>query len=207
MKDTILSRAFRIADGRAAAVFSNPLRRRLVLLLAAHEQSVTEIAGVTGLDLKQLHYHITALLRLGLVTIARERPRAGRPVKIYRAIATAFFVPEQLVAAKSAAALSLEMRNYLDKMYDLSRAGVVYHLGENGEPRMRSVQNPRIKPVAAAEYWRVLQLSRPEALRLSKEIDDCLRACVRRSKGIAGAYLVHFAFTPTSGFPGKISYK
>lgn len=196
MQDDILSRACRIGDARVAAAFSDPLRRRLVLLLAHQERSLAELAGITGVELKRLHYHATALRKLGLLVIAREQRRAGRAVKLYRAVADAFFVSEKVMPSGPAAALTLELRDSLDKLRDRSRDGVVYYLGEDGEPRMRPVKSRTAKPSGAAEYWRVLKLSRSEALRLAKDIDDCLKAYVLPHGDGSETYLVHFAFAP-----------
>ena len=65
MKDDTLSRAHRITDRRAAAAFSDALRRRLVLELARRERAIAELAASTGLDLKRVHYHVTALTKIG----------------------------------------------------------------------------------------------------------------------------------------------
>src|SRR5262245_51941050 len=87
MKDDTLSRAHRITDVRAAAAFSEPLRRRLVLELAGRERALAELAASTGLDLKRVHYHVTALQKLGLVRVTRKQARAGRAIKFYRTVA------------------------------------------------------------------------------------------------------------------------
>jgi DNA-binding transcriptional ArsR family regulator len=197
MKDNILSRARRIGDSRTAAAFSDPLRRRLVLLLARQECSLVELSGITGLELKRLHYHVTALRKLGLLVVTHERQRAGRAIKIYRAVADAFFVSEKVMPSGSAAALTIQLRSSLDKLRDRSRDGVIYHLGEDGEPRMQPVKSPTATPSPAAEYWKVLKLSRAEALRLTREIDNCLQAYIHRHSDASETFLVHFAIAPS----------
>jgi DNA-binding transcriptional ArsR family regulator len=196
MQDNALSRPRRIGNARVAAAFANPLRRRLVLLLAKQERSLTELASISGLELKRLHYHVIALQKMGLLVVTREQRRAGRPVKIYRAIAEAFFVPENVMPSGSGAALTIELRESLDKLRDRSRDGVIYDLAENGEPRMRAVQNSAEKPIRATEYWRLLKLSRAEALHLARDIDDCLAAYAQRQSEGHEPYLLHFAFAP-----------
>jgi DNA-binding transcriptional ArsR family regulator len=196
MKDAILSSARRIGDPRVAACFSDPLRRRLVLHLARGELSLTELARVTGLELKNLHYHVTALRKLGLLVVTRERRRAGRAVKMYRARASAFFVPESVMPSGSTAALTQQLRRSLDSGRDRSQDGVLYHLGDDGEPRMRPVKTAPARQGDAAEYWQVLKLSRTEALRLAKDIGDCLKRYAGRHGVARDAYLVHFAFAP-----------
>jgi predicted ArsR family transcriptional regulator len=133
MPDDLLSRAFRVADRKAAAAFSDPLRRRLVLLLAGQKRSAGELASVTGVELKRLHYHLAALEKLGLVVVAARRARAGRPVKLYRAVADAFFVPAETTAASPSDALAAELREARAKHADLSHEGILYGLGDGGK--------------------------------------------------------------------------
>jgi len=198
MQHDILSRALRVTDRRAAAVFSVPLRRRLVLHLIGQERSLAEIANDTGLDLKRLHYHVTVLTKLGLLVVAHEQKRAGRPIKMYRATAKAFFVPEDAAHTGPDEVLTAELRRSLAKQRTRSRAGIVYHLGGDGEPRMQPVRRSPAKGVPAVEHWRVLRLSQLDALRLSKDIEDRFKAYADSHDGSAESYLVHFALAPSS---------
>lgn len=158
---------------------------------------MAELADFTGQELKRLHYHVTVLRKLGLLLVTHERRRAGRAVKVYRAVADAFFVPEKFMPFGSGAALNMELRNTLDKLRGQSRDGVLYYLGEDGEPRMRPVKNPTARPDEAAEYWNVLKLSRTEALRLARDIGDCLKGYASRHGDARKNYLVHFALAPS----------
>jgi len=204
MRDDLLSRAFPVESRRAAAAFSDPLRRRVVLLLIGRERSAGELASVTGVELKRLHYHLSALERLGLVVVTRRRARAGRPVKLYRAAADAFFVPAEAMAASPSESLAAELRQAQARFADPSGDGVLYHLTDGGEFLMRPVTGLAARKVPTADRWRVLQLSPAEALRLAAEVDACLKAAVARSRGTTRAYLTHFAFAPQpdSAAPG-----
>ncbi|PTA67851.1 ArsR/SmtB family transcription factor [Deinococcus arcticus] len=55
--------------------------------------SASEVARRCGRPLNTTHHHLTRLLGAGLVAIAGERPRGGRPIKLYRAVARTFRVP------------------------------------------------------------------------------------------------------------------
>jgi DNA-binding transcriptional ArsR family regulator len=197
MRDEILSRALRISDSRVAAAFADPLRRRLVLHLARRECSIGELAAATGVDLKRLHYYVTALVELGLVVVARERRRPGRPIKLYRAIADAFFVPEEATMGRPEDALARELRDSLARLRDPSREGVIYHLSDAGEPRIRRVRAAETRPIPAAENWRIVRLSRPDALQMAKDIENHLKALVDNPDNGSETYLVHFAFAPS----------
>jgi DNA-binding transcriptional ArsR family regulator len=203
MTENILSRAWRITDVRAAAALSHPLRRRLVLMLVGHERSVAEIAAIMRLDLKYLHYHVVALVKLGLLRVAHERSRPGRRIKVYSAVADGFFVPGRVAAAAPSLALHAELRASLAKVREPSLGGIVYDVDENHKPRMRFIGNPTSKSIAATDIWHVLNLSPAEALRLTQDISARLKACVHRDRGSAQEYLVHFALArrlrPTTG--------
>lgn len=195
MKDDILSRARRVGDPRAAAALSDPLRRRLVLLLAARERSVAEMAKATGLDIKRLHYHVTALRKLGLIRVARTQRRAGRPIRLYRAAADAFFVSDDIAPSSPSDGLNDELRRSLKKLSDPTRQGMLYRLGDDGAPRIQPVREPGTSRLPAAELWRVLRLNHADARRLGEMIERCLGEFADRD-GAAKPYLVHFAMAP-----------
>jgi len=207
MRDDLLSRAFRVENRRAAAALSDPLRRRVVLLMVGRERSAGELAFVTGVELKRLHYHLSALEKLGLVVVVRRRARAGRPVKLYRAVADAYFVPTEAMAASPSDALAAELREAQARLADPSRAGILYHLSEGGEFLMRPVNSEGAEQVPTADCWRVLQLSPVEAHRLAAELDACLKAAVERSRGATKAYLAHFAFAPQLDFTAPGAFR
>jgi DNA-binding transcriptional ArsR family regulator len=195
MKDMILSRAFEVTEPRAAAVFADPLRRRLVLLLAARQQSLVELATDTALDLKRLHYHVTALRDLGLVVVKQERTRAGRAIKVYGAVATAFFVSAKISSNLPDARLMSELRKSLADGLERD-AGTLYYLTATGEPRMRRVRGAGTRRALTTEYWRVLKLSRPDFLRLTTTIEACLNSIAKQQNDGKQSYLVHFAIAP-----------
>ena len=195
MKDDFLSRARRISTRRAAAAFSDPLRHRLILMFAGGERSVSEIAEMTGVELKRLHYHVNALRNLGLITVARRQRRAGRAIKFYRAVADAFFVPAALAPAPVHAGLDAELRDALEHVRDRASEGTLFYAAEDGTPRMRLVRGPSTG-VVHAERWQRLRLSRADAARCIAEMEGLLKAFAP-DKGTAGeSYLFHFAIAP-----------
>lgn len=191
MKDQILSRTLRIEDGRRAAAFSAPLRRRLILALVPRERSVKDLADSLGVEMKRLHYHVTALVELGLVVVAREQPRAGRPVKLYRAASSSFFVPDNVASTAPTDALANGLREAVRRQRERSSGGFQFDTDAAGSPRMTRVEARGRRPEAAIEQWRVLKLSRADAARLAQELSECV---ARYAGSPAGqAHLVHVA--------------
>jgi predicted ArsR family transcriptional regulator len=203
MKDALLSRAFRVIDPRAAAALADPQRRRLVLLLAGSDRTLAEIAGTAELDLKRLHYHVGQLCRLGLVRVTGARRRAGRPVKFYRAVADAFFVPAEVAASGPSKALAMQLDRSLAALRTRTQEGVLYCRSQDSGPQIRAVADPAAKNIAAAELWRVLRLSRSEATSLAREIKDLINHHARNQRPTDKPYLVHFAFAPSEPAESK----
>lgn len=184
---------FEIRTTAAAAALAGTRSRAVLLALAAREQSLRQLAGATGLPLNLLHYHVSRLQALALVEVVRSEKRPGRPVKVYRAVARAFFVPARLAGAEVGDKLSAELRERLA----LARArsdgeGILYFAGEDGAPRMRRLGSDA--PAEAMELWALLDLGRADAAELAGEMKALLGRY--RSRGGGRAYIVHAALAP-----------
>lgn len=73
--DAVVREAERLA--LAVAVFSHPLRLRIMETLAEGEASPSQLAAEFGVNLTGLSYHVRALLDAGLLRRTRTRPRRG----------------------------------------------------------------------------------------------------------------------------------
>jgi len=195
MKDAALSRTLRVKDKRTARAFADPLRRRLLLTFVGREQALAEVAHASRLDLKRLHYHVTALKKLGLVAVTRTQRRAGRPIKFYRAVADAFFVPAELETAPPHVRLTADLRTALNRAREASREGVLYDVDDNGIARMRMLGVPSSGSRTSAEIWRFVRLVPDDAPRLAAAMERIINTHASDRPG-ANAYLVHFAFAP-----------
>ncbi|HEX8261514.1 MAG TPA: hypothetical protein VF547_01420 [Allosphingosinicella sp.] len=182
-----------IETAAAAAAFAKARSRAVLLALAAREQSLRQLADSTGLRLNLLHYHVARLHALGLIETVRAEPRPGRPVKIYRAVARAFFVPARLVGAEAGEKLSTELRERLASARARSGGeGTLYFVGDDGRPRMRRLGGA--DPAEGAEFWSLLDLGRADAAALAAEMKALLGRYRGRARG--RPYLVHAAFAP-----------
>jgi DNA-binding transcriptional ArsR family regulator len=196
MKDKLLSRALRIETDRAASAFADPLRRRLVLRLIEKEYSLAELARTMQIDIRRLHYHVLALTQLGLLTVSRQCRRAGRPIKMYRATSDTFFVPDSIADTTPTDSLLAQLRNELARQRLQSRSGVIYHLGENGEPCMRRIHSADGAAAQAREVCRVLRLSRADARQLGDDVAKIVAGYAGRYE-TSGTHVMYFALAPT----------
>ena len=185
-----------VQDGKIAKVFSNTSQRHMLLELAGHERSLQRLANILRMPLSLAHYHVGRLLALGLVEITRREPRAGKPIKHYRAVARSFFVPAHLASRSPSAMLYAELRTALERA-QLRRSddnGTVYFVDDQMRPRMRRMQG-RARRVAV-ESWGILHVTDKDAHVLYGE----MKALFSRYEGLAGdsaaTYLAHFAIVP-----------
>lgn len=183
---------FDIRTAAAAAAFANARSRAVLLALAGEERSLRQLAGTTGLRLNLLHYHVTRLQALRLIEVVRSEKRPGRPVKYYRAVARAFFVPARLIGGEVGDKLSAELRERLASARACSGEGTLYFVGDDGGPRMRRIGSD--EPAEGAELWSLLDLTRTDAAALAAE----MKALLGRYRGRAAGrpYIVHAALVP-----------
>jgi DNA-binding transcriptional ArsR family regulator len=193
LKAVTMNHALPIGSPKAAQVFEHPQSRRILLALAASEQSLQELARATGLSLSLLHYHVGRLTTLGLVEAASEERRAGRPIKRYRAVSAAFFVPAALESQTGVAALARDLRAALDD--DRARrddVGTVYSVDADGRSRMRRVVDARAG--GAFEAWIMLELSAPAADALQSELRAVFARYAQPGDGKSRPYLIYCGF-------------
>jgi hypothetical protein len=194
MEEDLLSRAPRVEDPKAVAALLDPRLRELVLSLARQPRSLGELAAETGQDLKQLHHHVTRLCRLGLVEVAGEQRRPGRPIKLYRATSAAFLVPHGAAPGLMTEDLARELRESLAAEARKSDGGVVFGLDRHGRSVTRGARGTR--PAQAMESWSVLLLTPEERTALTAELNAVVSRFAGRTEGPGQPYLVHAAAAP-----------
>lgn len=65
------------------------------------EISLSGAAQALNVKLPSLLYHVNRFIKLGLLEVTEVRPRGGRPIKLYRTTAKAFFVPFQITPSET----------------------------------------------------------------------------------------------------------
>ncbi|MVN89112.1 hypothetical protein GO986_20435 [Deinococcus sp. HMF7620] len=71
---------------------------RLLAPLCQRSLSASEVAHLARVPLKATCHYLAQLVSAGLIVVEGTRPRTGRPVKIYRAVASGFRVPFTLTS-------------------------------------------------------------------------------------------------------------
>lgn len=180
-----------IRDRAAAAVFETALQAKIVQTLIGAEMTLAGLARVVQTPLNLLHYHVLKCVGLGLVEIVREKPRAGRAVKHYRATAKTFFIPAELIAKKPDTEMGRKLREALDRHQAKTVKGINFtHDGLN--PRVQLVKDPAVR-APAIELWLDIGLSRTDASDLIKDLQAVMDRYRVRGREGEPRYLVHLA--------------
>jgi DNA-binding transcriptional ArsR family regulator len=189
----------RVDDPLQATAFENPLRARVLIACGAEERSLSDLRRLLGVPLPKLHYHVARLLDAKLLTVIRTQPRAGRPVRFYRAVAERFLVPQESLPALPSEAWLAELRRSLHD--EIGRAGEVALLyGPGAAAGTFQVRLIRPEPVGLSrsiELWRILKLTPRQRTALAKELAEVLeRHAKAKPESGAESFLAHAAFAP-----------
>lgn len=105
-----------VRDPQAAAALTDPRTLRQLEPFLARAATVSEAARETGTKPNTMLSRVRRFLKLGLLAVAAERPRAGRRVKLYRSVADAFFIPFDATSAESLEAALAERDAYWETL-------------------------------------------------------------------------------------------
>lgn len=176
-----------VETARAAALIAHPRRRRILFAFVDADRSLAEVAAMIEVPLNLLHYHVKRMVGAGLLQRREKRVRAGRPVQLYRAAASAFLVPAALMPDTPDAALQRELRQALDRQ---GADAYLFSREKNGRVRMS-----RAGASDASELWRVVRLDAASARELAADIGRLIESYEARSPKPRGTkpHLVHVA--------------
>lgn len=89
---------YRIRTEAQAAILDDRVLARFFYPFLGREKTVSQAAAEVGCKLNAMHYRTKTFHEAGLLRIMREEKRSGRPIKVYRSVADAFFVPFQFTS-------------------------------------------------------------------------------------------------------------
>ena len=178
-----------VTNLEAGRLLSNSDKLALLCPFLTDVHTVKEIAELLGLTLNAAYFQIQRFCRAGLLEVSHEVPRAGRSVKVYKASATAFFVPLQLLGGETRETLlSRDNRLWENKLvkgilkaetFDERSCGVRIALGDEGKLTSGFVTSPDgerddettpDKP-AVFDTWLSLNLTKEVAKALQHDLD------------------------------------
>jgi hypothetical protein len=134
-----------VRDSKQARLLSDPASFKYFEPFVARERSVKAAADELGCNLDTMLYRVKKFLEVGLLEVTRLEQRAGRPIRHYRSVADAFFVPFEVTPY---AELEERLETHMQAQLSLLVKGIARSLRE------RRWSGQRIYRNAAGEVWR-----------------------------------------------------
>ena len=218
MEDTSLNKPANktvlVTDPEAASVLTDFAELRFLLPFIFEELSLTEAARTLGLKLNTLHYRVKRLMDLGLLEVAREEPRKGRAVKLYRATSVNYFVPFEATSSETLETLFAQFRAKMNALFhhNVARSylevdGIGLRLKAQGRKLhaefdtpdgsflARNMGEPDFPAIFANDG--VLRLERSRAKALQRELEALLKT-YSSDEQTGQHYLLILGLTPLS---------
>ena len=201
-----------VTDPAVAAALTNPRTLRQLEPFLNRERTVLEAAQEGGVKPNTMLARVRRFTALGLLSVTREVPRAGRAVKVYRSSAESFFVPYEVTPSETLESAMRERERYWE---DLLRKNVVRvrseDIGSWGTRIYRDARG-RLQVQAAVtpeRNYTLLAPERPAALSAwrdavyldyddAKTLQGELFALLKKYQQKAGAqrYILHLGLAP-----------
>ena len=206
-----------VSDPAAARWLIRPSSLRQLEPFLGNTRSVSETAALTGERPNTVLKRVRRLQELGLLDCLESVPRAGRPVRRYRASADVFFVPFEATGADSLESALAERDAYWERLlrHNVVRArmetlgswGTRIYRDERGRLQVQTAVSPDSNVImldqdmpAALSAWRdQVMLDHADAKAFQRELFELLRKYQRASG--AQRYVVHLAIAAVLSEP------
>ncbi len=203
-----------VHDGARAALLLDARTRRQLEPFLGRARSVGEVARATREKPNTVLARVRRLVAAGVLAEVGRRPRRGRPIRLYRAVADVFFVPfeaspagtlEEALAEREAWAQRLLRRSVVRARREaLGAWGTRIYRDERGRVQVQMAVRPDANATtldpggpAVLSAWRDrLELDYEDAKELQRELFDLLLRYQRR-RG-AQRYVAHLGLAPVA---------
>lgn len=165
------------------------------MLFAREALTLGEASAASAMDLKRLHHSAGRLCRAGLLRVEGERRRAGRPMKLYRAVSDAFLVADEILPRPFTEGFANELRESLLIHGFQPGRRMLLTLDCGGEIRARRI-DPADAPAGVLDLWFLVRLPRSELEVLRAELRAVVERFDKGDRPGAKPYLIHAAAAP-----------
>jgi len=179
-----------LTDGKIQAYFRPFLAR---------DATASEAAAEIRVDLNAVLYRVKTFLAAGLLRVVREVPRHGRPIKVYRSVHEAYFIPYEVTPFATLEErlwqqLSLEARQraklQAKRMSESGWSGQRLYRNDLGETWSDSARSPdsglnwlaQDRP-AYIDFWTDVKLTGVEAREIQQQLFELLKRVEGRGAG------------------------
>lgn len=201
-----------VTTAAAAVALADPALQRYLEPFIARDGTVAQAARELGVTTNSLLYRVRRLEAAGLLRVVRLTPRAGRPVKVYRSVADAFYLPFALTREATLEALMLTLDRPFQTLFyenvvralrqtDAEVGLLVWRTDETGvltrvaagpgrlfDPL--SPGAPSVLPFWSPEVW----LGPDDAKALLRDLTELIRRY--HGRGGSQRYLLHLGVSP-----------
>lgn len=168
-----------VADPTQARFLTDPAKKTFLLPFLARDRRIAEAAAEVDCSINRMLYQVRTLLDCGLLHVVREEPRAGRPVRVYRTVHDAYFVPfaatpyntlEQRITVQGDPIWTGLVAAYADALRRSRRNG--HLLRRVGDAVETTDQLPDSTPSGQALFWSdsTIRLRDADARRLGEQV-------------------------------------
>lgn len=195
-----------ITDPEVARLLS---RRQAALHVSSfldQDRSIAESAARLERPIGQVHHWVHRLVAAGVLRVVEVVPRAGRPIKRYRAVARSFRLPAALVPPEhyeqQMALINREVVDAVASVADMPNQDLTIALGENGQVSISRMTDRRKASLlrSLATTTGGLFLTEEQADELWSELDALTQrwAEAGHDRGTPGTvpYLVQLTMVP-----------
>lgn len=165
------------------------------MLFAAEPRTLAHAAAASGIELRRLYHYAQKLLAAGLLDVVGTQRRAGRAMKLYRAVSESFFVSDELLPRPFTQSLSDELAENLLVHGFAPGRGMLFTISGPDEGTAERVDSENA-PARVVDLWFQSRI-RPTDLPALRE---ALRAVVERfdqpRRPDAQPYILHAAAAP-----------
>lgn len=201
-----------VTEPAVAAALMNPRTLRQLEPFLNCERTVLEAARESGVKPNTMLARVKRFVTLGLLVVAREVPRAGRAVKVYRTSAESFFVPYEITPSETLEVSMQERERYWERLLrknvvrvrseDVGSWGTRIYRDTRGRLQVQAaltpVQNYTMlapeRPAALSAWRDAIYLDFDEAKALQREMFDLLKKYQQKSG--AQRYILHLGLAP-----------
>ncbi len=121
-----------IRDPEQAKLLSNPESFRYFEPFLARDCTVSRAAKELNIEIDTMLYRVKTFLKVRLLRVVRLEPRRGRPTKVYRSSAEAYYIPFEMTPFEDVEALFLSGRKANDAILVPRFAKAIRQLGREG---------------------------------------------------------------------------
>lgn len=108
----------RISSQTAALFLMNPDSFRYFEPFLAQSSTVSAVALALNVEVSSVLYRIKQMRALGLLTVSKTKPRAGRAIRHYRSASDEFFVPFALTSVDTLRSMSAQLTTEFQRSFD-----------------------------------------------------------------------------------------